>query len=134
MCCTKRRETRLVVSNQLTVLSRTRKKNVPPEIVKMARQAVRPRTVSVPSSSIVPCPMWRRPKLASYERRSPAAKAALLRAIAFSLGGAEGGDCADKVTAATGAISTDRRKRTAGSDRTQNLKFTEKRVRIVRHI
>src|SRR5450756_914057 len=78
MCCTKRREDNVAVSNQLTVLSRTRKKNVPPEIVKMARQAVWPRIVSVPASSIVPCPTCSRPKLTSYERRSPAAKAPLL--------------------------------------------------------
>jgi hypothetical protein len=40
MCCTKRREDNVAVSNQLTVLSRTWKKNVPPAIVKVARQAV----------------------------------------------------------------------------------------------
>src|SRR6267143_2217301 len=111
MCCTKRREDRVVVSNQLTMLSRTRKKNVPPEIVNTARQAVRPRIVSVPASSIVPCPIWRWPKLASYERRSPAANAAFFGAIAFSLGAAGGGDCADNVRATIWPITSASSKR-----------------------
>src|ERR1700694_2063493 len=117
MCCTKRREDIVVVSNQLTVLSRTRKKNVPPEIVNTARQAVWPRTVSVPSSSIDPCPTWTWPKLTSYDRRSPAAKAALLSAIAFALGAADGDDCAAKVGAAIAPISRDGRNRATGLNR-----------------
>src|ERR1700737_3096909 len=134
MCCTKRREVRVVVSNQLTVLSRTRKKNVPPEIVKTARQAARPRIVSGPASSIEPCPMCRRPKLASYERRSPGATAFLLSCVALVLGAAGGSDCADKDAAAIGPISTDRRKRTTDVDRTDNLELTEDRLGIARHI
>src|ERR1700693_542731 len=111
MCCTKRREDKVAVSNQLTVLSRTRKKNVPPQIVKIARQAGWPRIVSLPASSIVPCPTCNSPKLTSYERRSPSANAALLSGIAFSLGAGGVGDCADNATAAkTPKSSGDRRR------------------------
>src|SRR5450759_4952200 len=126
MCCTKRREDNVAASNQLTVLSRTLKKSVPPEIVNTARHAAWLRSVSIPASSIVPCPTCNGPNLTSYVRRSPAAKGPRLNTIALSLGAAGRGDCAGNATAAVMPGSND--------DRVRNTNINRRRILIMRFL
>src|SRR5438552_2489834 len=121
MCCTKRREDRVAVSNQLTVLSRTLKKSVPPEIVNRARQAMWPRTVSIPASSIVPCPTCNGPNLTSYVRRSPTKNAPFLIAIPLTLRASGRDDRAGNAPVAIIARRNDERSRGANINRGRNI-------------